>query len=107
MTGVQTCALPILYYCTSHFRCDSRCHYFGECCFDAPEPGPDFKKPEEILTYKCVPPGSASQSTQGYALISTCPTGSESIRNTLCNDAVYGNWSSLSWPVYDDHTNLR
>ena len=92
--------------CSFHYRCDPRCHYFGECCFDAPEPL-DFTKPTDLLKYVCVLPGSEIQGTQGYALIATCPTGSDPRQQRLCEQGVYGEWNPLGWPVYDNSTKLE
>ena len=79
-------------------RCDPLCHLFGECCFDAPELE-NYKKQDEPLTYKC---------DGGSAIVSSCPADQfDTEEQRLCEAGVYGQWSPLSWTVYDVSTNLR
>ena len=91
-------------YC---FRCDSRCHYFGECCFDAEKSKSFLDQPStDILKYECVR-FHPEEDRVGYAVVSECPPNSDLELVNLCQAGVGGSWSPLRWPVYDQKTKLR
>lgn len=85
-----------------HSRCDLRCHYFGDCCFDANH----LDAPVKALEYSCVKLNTAS-SPFGHAIIKTCPFGASIKAQRLCSDGAVGTWSPLGWPVSDARTKLR
>lgn len=87
---------PCLFY-----RCDPRCHYFGECCIDAKES----ETPVRLLEYFCVE--FAKFNLLGHALIKSCPVGTPKHLMVSCTEGVAETWSPLGWPVSDVNTKLR
>ncbi|XP_067948892.1 uncharacterized protein [Watersipora subatra] len=91
-------------------RCDTRCHYFGECCFDAPPvngtSAEDIISTDvEPLEYTCMPTVK-TEKVIGYALVSSCASDAEPEIQDLCLSGIAGEWSPLGWPVYDPETTL-
>ncbi|XP_067949541.1 uncharacterized protein [Watersipora subatra] len=85
-------------------RCDQRCHYFGDCCLDAPP----------LPAYLTITPFDQSDWTcynvyhsyyEGLIVIDSCPDNMTETAS-FCESGVLGAWDLHGWLVSDKETKL-
>ncbi|XP_067949616.1 uncharacterized protein [Watersipora subatra] len=80
-------------------NCDQRCHYFGDCCFDAPLlPGGLSIAPFSQSQWSCY--NIFNLDYNGQVVIDSCPD-SLSPFNTLCTSGSNQEWDLTGWLVSD------
>ncbi|XP_067949548.1 uncharacterized protein [Watersipora subatra] len=99
--SLSTCESDIEF---KNCRCDRRCHYFGDCCFDAPPLPPHLTiKPFDQSDWTCY---NVYQSYyEGLIVIGSCPDNTTETAS-LCESGELGAWDLHGWLVSDKETKL-
>jgi len=84
------------------YRCENRCHFFDECCADAPQTAAKVSQ----LNYSCVE-YIENEASIGYAVVSDCPGAADEMYARLCKQGIINSWSPLAWPVDNSLTQIR